>query len=305
MVDLVPQSAAPPGMHVAVVTRTRDRPIVLARAMTSVLDQTHADWTHVIVNDGGDPNAVAEALGSLGPRYAGRLRVVQCAASVGLGAAINVGIDAVRSDYVAVHDDDDSWHPDFLRRMVAAIRDERAAGVRGAVSHIEAVHERIEDGRAVEVSRHGFNTFFQTVDILRLALSNTFPPIGFVYERSAYDAVGPYDATLAGLVDWEFHLRFALAFEIELVPETLAFYHQRRDDPGSPYANHVIKNDRLQRRTLSRLVNRWLRTDHAAGRMPVTLLRALGELRESALWQNSQWAERTPALGRLAERPER
>jgi len=38
--------------RVAVVTRTKNRAILLERAIHSVLKQKFHDWTHVIVNDG-------------------------------------------------------------------------------------------------------------------------------------------------------------------------------------------------------------------------------------------------------------
>ena len=47
-----------PRAKVAIVTRTKNRPIFLKRAIESVLSQTLEDWLHVIVNDGGDPATV-------------------------------------------------------------------------------------------------------------------------------------------------------------------------------------------------------------------------------------------------------
>ena len=47
--------AAEIASRVVVVTRTKDRPVLLRRAMESVLSQSFQDWVHVVVNDGGDP----------------------------------------------------------------------------------------------------------------------------------------------------------------------------------------------------------------------------------------------------------
>jgi glycosyltransferase involved in cell wall biosynthesis len=43
---------------VAVVTRTKDRPVLLERAIQSVHSQTMKDFIHVIYNDGGDASSV-------------------------------------------------------------------------------------------------------------------------------------------------------------------------------------------------------------------------------------------------------
>ena len=44
--------------QVAVITRTKDRPILLRRAIESVLRQSFGEWVHVIINDGGNPSTV-------------------------------------------------------------------------------------------------------------------------------------------------------------------------------------------------------------------------------------------------------
>jgi glycosyltransferase involved in cell wall biosynthesis len=46
------------------------------------------------------------------------LRVLHHAHSKGMEAASNAGIHASTGEFVVIHDDDDSWHPDFLRETV-------------------------------------------------------------------------------------------------------------------------------------------------------------------------------------------
>ena len=47
-----------PASLVAIVTRTKNRPLLLERALNSVLGQSFADWHQIVVNDGGDPAPV-------------------------------------------------------------------------------------------------------------------------------------------------------------------------------------------------------------------------------------------------------
>ena len=47
-----------PYARVAIITRTKDRPILLRRAIRSALNQTFRDWLLVIVNDGGEPETI-------------------------------------------------------------------------------------------------------------------------------------------------------------------------------------------------------------------------------------------------------
>ena len=51
-----------PSGRVAIITRTKDRPFLLPRAIDSVLKQTQGDWIHVIVNDGGDASSSRSSL---------------------------------------------------------------------------------------------------------------------------------------------------------------------------------------------------------------------------------------------------
>src|SRR5579872_6127308 len=95
---------------VAVLTRTKNRPLLLRRALDSVLAQTFTEWQHVIVNDGGDRGEVDALVEHVGKRYGDRVKVVHHERSQGMGAAGNAALRASTSEYVVFHDDDDSWH---------------------------------------------------------------------------------------------------------------------------------------------------------------------------------------------------
>jgi glycosyltransferase involved in cell wall biosynthesis len=50
-------------------------------------------------------------------------------------AASNAGIAACDSDYIVIHDDDDSWCPDFLERTVAFLDGPEGARYGGVATH--------------------------------------------------------------------------------------------------------------------------------------------------------------------------
>lgn len=286
---------------VAVVTRTKDRPLLLKRAMLSVLRQKRRDWMHVIVNDGGEPAPVDGLVRALEPEYDGRLVVIHNPRSLGMEAASNIGVRAVKSEFVAIHDDDDSWRPDFLSKMLAALADPAIRGARGAVSHAVRVRERIDGDDIHVLGEEPFNAWMETVDIVRLASSNTFPPIAFVFERAAFDELGGFDESLPVLGDWDFHLRFAVHADIVVVREPLARYHHRVDGGGA-YGNSVIAANDRHRLYRSILQNRLVRRDLAAGRLALSQLVHLGEVRESVMWQGGAW-ERLEKRERAKGRP--
>lgn len=61
---------------VTVVTRTRNRPLLLGRAIESILGQTHSKWKHVIVNDCGDRAKLDDVVSKYSTRYDGRLTIL-------------------------------------------------------------------------------------------------------------------------------------------------------------------------------------------------------------------------------------
>ena len=127
--------------RVAVIIRTKDRGRLLARALDSVLGQTFSDWRIVIVNDGGSRAQVDDALEPRLSRIGDRLLRLDNEASLGMEAASNLGIRAVDSEFIAVHDDDDEWAPEFLATTVSYLEEHPSDG--GVSVETEIVYERL------------------------------------------------------------------------------------------------------------------------------------------------------------------
>src|ERR1039458_5976256 len=79
--------ALPDAATVTVVTRTQDRPILLDRAVRSVMQQTLGNLQMVIVNDGGDSGTVEELLEARRDQVQGRAKVVHHEAPRGMEEA--------------------------------------------------------------------------------------------------------------------------------------------------------------------------------------------------------------------------
>ena len=253
---------------IAIITRTKNRVLLLERTVKSVLAQTREDWTHVIVNDGGDPAPVEALLSRYTEAYVGRLRVIHNPVSVGMEAASNIGIRASESRYLTIFDDDDSWSPYFLETLIGELerRQARFSSVRGIICQSMVVRERVEGGLVLFDSMHPFNDWMQSsfVDLDRLAQSNTFIPNAFVFERESAFEVGLFDEGLPVLGDWDFNLRFCMRYDIAVFTEMLAFYHQRPTAQGAD-GNSVFVSDSKHREYRELLKNRWLRKDLATG----------------------------------------
>ncbi len=275
---------------ISIVMRTKDRPVLLERAVRSVVAQTWPAWQLVIVNDAGDRAAVEAVVAATVPRDP-RVVVVHRPESVGMEAATNAGLAAATGRYVTILDDDDSWEPAFLATCAAHLAQPRPERVRGVVTHSTRIVERLSAGGMEEVAREAFTPDLRGVSLALLTQRNQFPVNAFVYERAALAVVGGYREDLPVLGDWDFNLRFVRAFDVDVLPLALANYHVRPETAtgtcaNSPHALHLAYETRVR--------NDLLRADLDAGRVGLGLLASLRAL----LVDHDAMLRHTDALGR-------
>lgn len=256
------------GPKVGIVTRTKDRPVLLDRALRSVLAQSFRDWRLVVVNDGGAPAPVDEIASRHAAAFDGRLTVIHNLQSSGMEAASNLALKSAVADYNVIHDDDDSWEPAFLERTVAFL-DAAPASCGGVITHSDRIVERIDGNVVEELSREPFNRHVAEVTLAAVASGNLFPPISFLFRRRALDHVGGFREDLPVLGDWDFNLRVLQHYDIGLIPEILAHWHHRESTTGSAevaYASSTVGQSALHAEYATRLRNEMLRRDLEAGR---------------------------------------
>lgn len=229
--------STPAQAKVAVITRTKNRPVLLRRALASVAAQTYADYTHVVVNDAGDAPSVDREVAGLAQEARAKVHVLHRTASTGMESASNHGIERSDSQYLVIHDDDDAWDPTFLERTVARLE----ASAHGAVAvRTEVVYESVADETVTELSREILAADKHDVTLFEVLRRNYIPPISLLYRRSLHDEVGLYDEGLPVLGDWDFILRVLRTTQIDFIDgPPLAFWHHRRDAAGD-MGNSVI-----------------------------------------------------------------
>lgn len=260
---------------VAIITRTKNRPILLPRVRESIQSQSYKDYVWVLVNDAGVREPVdheAEVARSQGMD----VLVIHREQSVGMEAASNDGVRKSASEYVVIHDDDDTWEPTFLEKTVNFLdHDNRYVGV---ITHSMRVVERLTDEGAVFLMSHPYNDWLTSVFLIDLAQTNRFPPISYLFRRSLYDAVGGFDESLPVLGDWDFNLRSLAEGDIAVIPELLANYHFRYDVHDSGYSNSVIGGVAKHAEYDPIYRNKMLRDDMKHGRVGLGHLINVGRL---------------------------
>ncbi|MBS1301790.1 glycosyltransferase family A protein [Loktanella sp. SALINAS62] len=248
---------------VAVVTRTKNRPLLLRRAMQSIARQTWKNIQWVVVNDGGETDSVREIVQASGIDPT-RITLIENFASVGMEAASNMGVRAVDTEFVVIHDDDDRWEPNFLCESIEFLQTPRAAAAdfEGVLSRAWRVSEQI-DGDQVTIHRsEPYMPWVSEVSLAQMAVGNFFAPISFLYRRWVFDEVGGYDERLPVLGDWRFNLDFLMCGNIGFLDRYLSHYHHRDMGDSSSdgvYANSVVGARSLHSQYFSVVTNRILR----------------------------------------------
>lgn len=252
---------------VAILVRTKDRPRFLSRTLENIAQQTFTDYTVCVINDGGDEQATravieASPLGS-NAQDSSRVQLLTTAGG-NMEAASNAGLAATTSEYVAIHDDDDLWAPEFLERTVAAL--EESGTLMCTTRVVERYERENADGEFEVYEERIFHDGLPGMGLQFLFRTNRAVPIGILYRRSLHELVGFYDESLPVVGDWEFNMRAASVADILLVDEPLAYWSLRPDAEGAE-ANSV-KRQADHARFDSLVRARAIREDLQAGARP-------------------------------------
>ncbi len=224
---------------VSIITRTMDRPIFLKRALRSVADQNFQDFIHVIVCDGGDSDQARKIIEESEVDQT-KVILIDNVYNRGMESSSNIGIRASCSEFVIIHDDDDTWHPDFLLHMVSFLRHSSGRKYGGAISHTWYVSEEITQDSIKVRGQRGYHDWVDNVQIMEMAQENFFAPISFLFRRHVCEAIGGFDERFPVLGDWDFNLRFLAVSDIGVVAQKLANYHHRDTGNTQLFANSVV-----------------------------------------------------------------
>lgn len=247
---------------VSVVMRTKDRPELLPRALKSVVSQQMDGVELIVVNDGGDPNVVRHALAKaeLGDVTVKEIHNEQ---SHGRSGALNDGFAAASGKYIVIHDDDDSWEPDFLRvttEHLNAHPNEVAVATATTV-----VNETIENGEITEVGRERLAAELTQIYLMDVARSNSVPPIAMLIRAEAAIKAGEFDTTIDTLEDWDFFLRLLLLGPMGYLHDVpRANWHHRKAATG-PLGNSIFVEETGHRASDKVIRDKYLRSHAVLG----------------------------------------
>ncbi|WP_247647320.1 glycosyltransferase family A protein [Arthrobacter sp. E3] len=212
---------------VGVVLATHNRPVLMRRALESILAQDYAGRIFVmVVHDKCD---LDETLASTNP--ARTVEVVENGRTSGLAGARNTGVLALKTPLVAFCDDDDTWYPQKLTRQVAALQ---------AVPDAEFCSTAmLVDYNGNEAVRVAGTDSVSHEDLLRSRMSMVHSSSFLIKRQDLIDGIGLVDETIPNSMceDWDLLLRASTRKPIVNVDEPLvkiqwggtSFFYQQWD----------------------------------------------------------------------------
>jgi glycosyltransferase involved in cell wall biosynthesis len=206
----------PTEFTISIIMPTYNRHQYIRHAIESVMNQTFRDFEIIVVNDGGsrECEAVIESFQSDKIRY---LYVEHG----GLSHALNQGLLASRSKYIAYLDDDDQYFPDHLQSLVSALESSYSFVYADAYREVKIYKDdkwnRIS--RAVE--------FSYDFDSGRFAESNYIPVLCMAHRRDCFESIGLFERDLPNAMDWDLWAKAARLYDFKHLKKVTCVYEYR------------------------------------------------------------------------------
>jgi hypothetical protein len=183
---------------VTILIAARDASATIERAVSSCLpDLEETGARLVLIDDGSTDDTVARARAIAGRR----LHVIQSPEPAGIGAARQLGLDAVETGFAAWLDADDEWMPGRMRRLSAMLRN-------GYDVAAEAID--LYDGTTGDhLRRLTVPAFLRGTDGAPRLFERNFLPgdTQIAFRVSEFRSAGGYDAEICGPESYDLLLR--------------------------------------------------------------------------------------------------
>jgi glycosyltransferase involved in cell wall biosynthesis len=208
-----------PKVTVAIPTCNRAR--YLGEAIQSVMAQTFADFTLLVLDNASDDDTLAVVTSFSDSR----ILYIRHESNIGIVANWNEAVERCTGEYLVILGDDDKLLPEFLSRSVAVLNSDACVGF--TFCHCNKVNERGEFIRlwGYDFPPAGFLTghdyLVQTVQY-GCCLTNSSTVI---LRRSVFDTVGLFEERLAhNTFDFNMWIRIASAFDTFFIDAVLVDY---------------------------------------------------------------------------------
>jgi LmbE family N-acetylglucosaminyl deacetylase/glycosyltransferase involved in cell wall biosynthesis len=219
-------------LPISVIVRTKDRPRLLREALASI-KKTGYPCEVVVVNDGGAKPLLLDE------------KLIEHETSRGRSEAMNSGVRAATSKFVAFLDDDDLYYPEHLATLANAAATPAAGWYSDALSTFTLRSRNSLTPRMTKL-----RLFAQDFDRDLLLLDNYIPLPTLLVEREAFLDAGGFDPAFDLFEDWDFLIRLSQRGPLLRVPRITCEIRQFEDSDSitreNPEGSGLFREAKLQ-----------------------------------------------------------
>lgn len=260
---------------ISVVIPTYNRADMVARAVSSVVEQTFTTWELLIIDDGSDDGTKETIERFDDPR----IHYVRHSINRGAQAARNTGIQTSIGQYIAFLDSDDEWHPKKLEKQLNLFLqsdDDDLGVVLCDISIIDDV-----TGKNVVIPSSGKPVRGWVYDDLLAGRLKGPKTSRVLVKKLAMSSDINFDESLPASQEMDFLIRMAAKCKFGYVSEPLVIVHHHRGPRVSDGMNDLLGKEMLiekfsiqlrqrpkilRRRHLSLAIDYWKRRDASSAR---------------------------------------
>ena len=212
-----------PNTTVSVIMPTYNRYQYIGRAIKSVLNQTFKDFELIIINDGGSRECekIIESFQSEKIRYF-------YIEHGGLSYALNQGILASRSKYIAYLDDDDRYFPEHLQILVETLESSSYPFVYSDSYHIVKKYKNgkwSQVSKAIDISNNYNPALFTE--------RNYIPILNVMHKRDCLEQIGLFEEDFPNVMDWDLWYKASRFYDFKYINKVTSEFEHRLGSDSS------------------------------------------------------------------------
>ncbi len=198
----------------SIVVRTKDRPLLLKRALHSIASSSYRALQVVIVNDGGAPVSGDEVSAIFGTIP---FKLINLPENLGRPSSLNLGILESEGQYVCFLDDDDVLLPAGIESLIKAAMSNPDTVIYGDVIC------KLYSASGDDLKSHWI--MGDDFDRERLLLENFIPLNALCIPRHLLSQIGEIDKTFHIYEDWDMLIRLSEVAKFLHINATIAEYN--------------------------------------------------------------------------------
>lgn len=210
--------------YVSVIMPAYNGAAYIGTAIRSVLNQTEKNIELIVVNDRSSDNT-ASIIGN--HKNDPRLIYIENGHNLGVAGSRNEAIKLARGAYLAFLDQDDVWLPSKLQIQLSVFEsDTEIALVHSRTALIDNKGDLLPRYKNLESTEfNNCNARVTTGNSFReIFIQNNIQVPTVVIKKSAFDELGPFNADIPGVDDYELWMKIALHHRIGSIDTILALY---------------------------------------------------------------------------------